>query len=220
MKKIKKILIILSCLFCLPTSFVTANEPERSGKGITIKFKELSFETNDYKAGDVVISYDQKGLKEYVHIFDATTKQLLETMSVEKTGYRNSNIRPWIFKRSSSYGNTKIELSINVELYNYGSFREIVSLRGHYLTIAESVTDTRLENYNVNVWSPKDRFPTLTLSYIYNGTLVAVVNNAINASAKFDLLGAGFSISRTEGRNTYYRRTFDSTGQINLYEKH
>lgn len=90
-------------------------------------------------------------------------------------------------------------------------------LRGYYLSIAESITDTRLENYNVNVWSPKDKFPTLTLSYIYNGTLVATVNQVTNMSLKTELLGSGFTVSNSVGSNIYYRRTFDSKGTINLY---
>ena len=33
-----------------------------------------------------------------------------------------------------------------------------------------------------------------------------------------NLLGAGFSVSGTTGGTTYYRRSFNSTGIVKLYE--
>lgn len=212
MKKVISWFLIAMTLLAFPmTSFALESEPS-----LVVTFQDFTFGTNDYLADEVNIEYVREGNLEKAIIRDKDTNQILETMIVERTGAR-AVVTPYIFTRSTSYGRTTVQLSINVELYNDGSFRQINSLQGSYLTISSSITPTYIEGQNVNVWSPGNVFPTTELMYAYNGTLTAEVEVETSGSISAELLGAGFEYSYSAGSKIYYRRTFNTTGTISLY---
>lgn len=185
-------------------------------QALSVKFNAFEFVTKDYSPEQVHIKYEKKGMKEKAYIIDNHTGSVLETMTLMDSGYRVANVYPYTFKRSVSYGETTVEFSMNVELYNQGSFREIHSYQGGYVGISSSMTNMSLEGVNHNAWSPNG-FPTTELYYAFNGTLVAEVEVSEEASFSLELEGLGFSKSKTVSGKTYYRKNFNSNGIVKLY---
>ena len=182
---------------------------------LKIEFSDFYFETTDYSPSKVFVEYKTTATEETALIRDKNTGTILETMSVEKPQTRS--VGPYTFKRSSSYGATKVELVVHVELYSEGSFRQINSLQGKTLRIATSITNTEFENEVASVWSTTGSFPTDSLYYSYSGTLLATVSSSSSTEISAELMGAGFSYSESTEGNTHYRRSFDSSGTISVY---
>lgn len=204
------LLIVIS--FSVP---VYAQEQAKENNKLFINFSEFQFVTDDYNTNEVHIEYEDSFMKENAYVIDNNGK-VLENISVNKVGYRLKDVYPHTITRSVKYGGTTVEFSMNVELYSSGSFRQINSYQGGYVGIATSVTNTRLEGYNYNAWSPTG-FPTVELYYAFNGTIVAEVTSSTSSSVTADLLGNGFSVGATVGGTTYYRRSFNSNGIVKLY---
>lgn len=154
----------------------------------------------------------------------------METISLEPDFSKFDNLRtyptvsrssgwtaPYIFRRSKSFGRTVVQLSIPVELYNNGTFRQVNYIGTPYLGITNSITSTRIESSSSDAWAPNNKLPTTTINYAYNGTLLATVSSSSSSGISGELLGAGFSFSHSVGANTYYRKTIRSSGTINLY---
>lgn len=125
---------------------------------------------------------------------------------------------PYVFKRSKAFGPTELTLSVHVELYSKGSFRSINAYKGSYLGVTSAISDTSIEGKRVDVWSP-DGYPTAELHYAYSGTIVATVQTGSHAEAQFKLKDSGFSFGGSMGTTTYYRRGFNNTGIIKLYDR-
>lgn len=220
MKKYNKYLsLLLAFAFFFSTALLVQAENKRA---LTVNFSDFKFVTSDYNSDDVRIEYHKDGLNESALIIDKAGK-LLETISVKAIERKMSDsqlripdVYPYTFTRSVSYGATTVQFSMNVELYNRGSFRSINSYQGGYVGITSSVTHTYLEGSNHNAWSPSG-FPTTELYYAFNGTIVAEVERSTSSEVKAELLGAGFSVNETVKDTTYYRRSFDSNGIIELY---
>lgn len=217
MKKYNKILsfVIILLMFISFVVPVHAQEQAKENKPLFVNFSEFQFVTDDYNPNEVHIEYEDLGMNENAYIIDNNGK-VLETMSVKKVGFRSNGAYPYTFTRSVKYGGTTVEFSMNVELYNNGSFRQINSYQGGYVGIATSVTNTKLEGSNHNAWSPTG-FPTLELYYAFNGTIVAEVTSSTSTSVSAELLGSGFSVGTTVGDTTYYRRNFNANGIVKLY---
>lgn len=186
----KKTLITLlfSCLalFCLPIS-VNAD----TNNNLVIKFKEVAT------------------------VLDSDTGKVVETIELIPDLSR-ATVTSHTLKRSATFARTTVQLSVNIELYNEGSFRQINSVQGYYLGITDSITNTYIEGQNVNVWSPNG-YPTTSIKYAYNGTLTAAINSSGSAQVKAELLGAGFTFGGTIGGTSYYRVPFNQNGTISLY---
>lgn len=147
---------------------------------------------------------------------DKETNEVLEIMEVQKPASARS-VTPYIFKRTKDYGVVTVELSVHVELYNEGSFRQINALKGSYLGITNAVTSMEVEDKTISVWSQNDSFPTTTLLYAYSGTLVAEVGISSSSQVSAELLGAGFTYTSQTATKLLYRKAIDSSGTISLY---
>ena len=210
----KKTLITLlfSCLalFCLPIS-VNAD----TNNNLVIKFNELTFTVEDYNIPNPEVIYSKSGFKEVATVLDSDTGKVVETIELIPDLSR-ATVTSHTLKRSATFARTTVQLSVNIELYNNGSFRQINSVQGYYLGITNSIANTFIEGKNVNVWSPKG-YPTTSIKYAYNGTLTAVVDGNASGQIKAELLGAGFNFGGSIGGKTYYRVPFNQNGTISLY---
>ena len=210
----KKTLITLlfSCLalFCLPIS-VNAD----TNNNLVIKFNELTFTVEDYNIPNPEVIYSKSGFKEVATVLDSDTGKVVETIELIPDLSR-ATVTSHTLKRSATFARTTVQLSVNIELYNEGSFRQINSVHGYYLGITNSITNTSIEDKTIDVWSTNG-FPTTNIKYAYNGTLTAVIETSGSAQVKAELLGAGFTFGGSISGKSYYRVPFDQNGTISLY---
>ena len=174
----KKILITLlfSCLalFYLPIS-VNAD----TTNDLVIKFNELQFTVEDYNIPNPEVVYSKSGFNEVATVIDSDTGKVVETIEFIPDLSR-STVTSHTLKRSATFARTTVQLSVNIELYNEGSFRQINSIHGYYLGITNSITNTSIEDKTIDVWSTNG-YPTTKIKYAYNGTLTAVVETSGSA---------------------------------------
>lgn len=229
MKKYNNRRLLTFTLFTMIFLFFVTTVSAKEVEPLSINFTEFQFVTYDYNPDEVRVEYKKDGINEIANIINADG-EILETMSVKSeidslkkdvnicspNPLRLQDVHPYVFTRSVSYGGTSVEFNMNVELYSKGSFRSINSYQGGYVGIGTSVTTTRLEGSNHNAWSPND-FPTVELYYAFNGTIVAEVYSSTSWRVKADLIAAGFSSGGSLGQTTYYRRAFNSSGIVKLY---
>lgn len=211
----KKILftLLFSCLalFYLPIPSVKAD----TGDDLVVKFNELQFTVDDYNISNPEVIYSKSGFTEVATVIDSDTGEVVETIELIPDLSR-ATVTSHTLRRSATYARTTVQLSVNIELYNEGSFRQINSVQGHYLGITNSITNTYIEGQNVNVWS-SNGYPTTSIKYAYNGTLVSTISSSGSAQVKAELLGAGFTFEGTMGGTSYYRVPFNGNGTISLY---
>lgn len=115
-------------------------------------------------------------------------------------------------------GNITIELSINTEMYNDGSFRSFNGYRDASIRISNSNVPVQLVGYNYNIWSPSG-FPSTELYYAFNGTLLAEVPQSVSKIMKKGLLDAGFIELYTTSNTTFYSKALNENGIVNLYRQ-
>ncbi|WP_449461246.1 hypothetical protein [Streptococcus suis] len=211
----KKILftLLFSCLalFYLPIASVKAD----TGDDLVVKFNELQFTVNDYNISNPEVIYSKSGFTEVATVIDSDTGEVVETIELIPDLSR-ATVSSHTLRRSATFARTTVQLSVNIELYNNGSFRQINSVQGYYLGITNSITNTYIEGQNINVWSPNG-YPTTSIKYAYNGTLTAATSSSGSAQVKAELLGAGFTFGGTIGGTSYYRVPFNQNGTISLY---
>ncbi len=187
--------------------------------GLEIKFNEFKYTIYDYDINSVYVEYSKSGITEIAKIKSIKNDEVLEEITntpFSMRSYNNDYTYAYIFNREAKYGKTKIQLSVIVELYSEGSFRQINSVKEYNLMISSQVAPTTIEDKIVNVWS-KTSFPTVELLYGYSGVLLAKVESSISSGASAELLGSGFSASSQISGTTYYRLPFNRTGKISLY---
>lgn len=210
----KKILLTLlfSCLalFYLPVSIKADTTDD-----LVVNFSELQFTVEDYDILNPEVIYSKSGFIEVATVIDSDTGEVIETIEFIPDLSR-ATISSHTLRRSATFARTTVQLSVNIELYNNGSFRQINSVQGYYLGITNSITSTYIEGQNVNVWSPNG-YPTTSIKYAYNGTLTAAVSSSGSAQIKAELLGAGFTFGGTIGGTSYYRVPFNQNGTISIY---
>ena len=206
------ITLLFSCLalFCLPIS-VNAD----TNNNLVIKFNELTFTVEDYNIPNPEVIYSKSGFKEVATVLDSDTGKVVETIELIPDLSR-ATVTSHTLKRSATFARTTVQLSVNIELYNEGSFRQINSIHGYYLGITNSITNTSIEDKTIDVWSTNG-YPTTQIKYAYNGTLTAVIESSGSASVKAELLGAGFTFGGTISGKSYYRVPFGQNGTISLY---
>ena len=206
------ITLLFSCLalFCLPIS-VNAD----TTNDLVIKFNELQFTVEDYNIPNPEVVYSKSGFNEVATVIDIDTGKVVETIELIPDLSR-ATVTSHTLKRSATFARTTVQLSVNIELYNEGSFRQINSVQDYYLGITNSITNTSIEDKTVNVWSTNG-YPTTKIKYAYNGTLTAVIETSGSAQVKAELLGAGFTFGGTIGGTSYYRVPFNQNGTISLY---
>ncbi|WP_449455596.1 hypothetical protein [Streptococcus suis] len=211
----KKILftLLFSCLalFYLPIPSVKAD----TGDDLVVKFNELQFTVDDYNISNPEVIYSKSGFTEVATVIDSDTGEVVETIELIPDLSR-ATVTSHTLRRRATYARTTVQLSVNIELYNEGSFCQINSVQGHYLGITNSITNTYIEEQNVNVWS-SNGYPTTSIKYAYNGTLVSTISSSGSAQVKAELLGAGFTFEGTMGGTSYYRVPFNGNGTISLY---
>lgn len=201
--------------------------PSSNAAKLTGSLGNINFTTSDYDNKDVDLNYYNNDYKKICEIRDKYTGELLETISLEPdfsnpvTSRTNSMVSsrsgwvgPNIFRRSKSFGRTVVELSIPVEFYSNGSFRQVNYIGTPYLGITNSITNTQIEGSSPNAWAKNNKLPTTTIFYSYSGTLLATVSSGSSSGISGELLGAGFSFSHSVGSTTYFRRPISSSGAI------
>ena len=119
--------------------------------------------------------------------------------------------------RIKSFGLVKLKLTISVEIYNSGSFRQINDIKGKSLVIYSTFAPMHFEDKSVSVWAPNNTFPTTSVLYAYSGILIATVDRSRSKSLSLKLFDSGFEFERQIGYTLYYRRYFSSSGKIDLY---
>lgn|GEM_PF-1629258 len=206
--------IMLLGIFVVPAYASEAN------KGLVIRFKEFKYTIDNYDASSVYVEYTNSEDNEIATIKRKDNNAILEQITnspVSTCLYNNNNNSAYIFTRDASFGSTSIRLTVIVELYTNGSFRQINSIRGKHLGIVSSVAPTEIENSDLNVWGNGGKLPAVELLYGYSGTLVAKVDSSLSSEVSLELMGSGFALSKTVGSTTYYRLPFNGVGRISLY---
>ena len=207
------------CIFCSMIVMVSACLPAQaqSNNQLNVYFDEFFFSTSDYGSRNVTVQYANEEDTEIATILDADTAEVLEVMMVVPQEATTRGVYPYTYIRKSTVGDTELQLSINVELYNEGSFRQINSIEGYYLGINTTSCGSYLEGQNVNVWPKNHILPSIQLFYAYNGTLAVEIDTTLESSLEVELPGFGYSFSHSIGLYNYYRQTFNRSGTINLY---
>lgn len=221
----KKIIFSLVVLLSLCTFvFAESDSNIMDKKSNVIKFNEMYLEDDLLKEkDDVEIEYKNEKNKQIAEVRDSITGEIIEIISLEKLpeqGYSdelrstyNSNIHPYVLTRDVNHGGLMVRISINVDFYSNGSFREVTDIKGYSMHILNPITSFEFENQKLNVWSTKP-LPTIEVSYAYNTTVKATVSKGSTWSLGAELEGIGFSISGSSGLNNIYRKYIDSAGKI------
>lgn len=169
----------------------------------------------DYGIKNPEVIYSKNGLTEVAIVVNPLTGETIETMELISDGSR-ATVTSHTLRRTAVFAKTTVQLTVHIELYNSGSFRQVNSVKGSSLSVTNAISNTTIEDKSVNVWSPTG-FPTVSLKYAYSGTLTAKINSSASAQVGTSLQGAGFSFSGTISGFTYYRYPFYQNGTINLY---
>lgn len=195
---------------------------------IKVNFSDSSYTLYDYNKNDVYINYKKEHNKEIAEIVSVHDNNILEIIEFEtldsytpKTQIPSSvgTTSAHNFVRTKKFGLTELKLVIIVEVYFYGSFRQINSIQNKTLSINSTFTTMSFENKQVSVWATNNKFPTTVLHYGYSGSLVAPYSAGADAGIESKLLKSGFSASGNVQGTIYYRRTFDTAGKIDLYPR-
>ncbi|MTB63464.1 hypothetical protein GGG87_00355 [Streptococcus sp. zg-86] len=117
--------------------------------------------------------------------------------------------------RDDQFGPITVRLTIYVELYTNGSFRQINAIHNHYLEVF-STSSPQLrakipDDACVSVWSSTD-FPSTTLLYAYNATLFSRLTSP-NKKLQKELDDAHFHKIERQ----LYRRSINQNGRFKLY---
>ena len=168
----------------------------------------------NYRVENPEIFYTKRGLTEVATVIDSNTGEVVETIELVPNLTR-ATVSSHTLRRSSNFGGVTLQLSVNIELYSNGSFRQINSVQGHYLGITSSFTSTYIEGQNVNVWSAQG-YPTQSIKYAYNGTLATSINASLTAQYSAKFASGGFAFSGTVSGTSYYRRAFSENGTLSV----
>ena len=107
------------------------------------------------------------------------------------------------FTCTNNIGNTKIELNVSADVWSDGPYAQINKIMG---------------NYTINIWSPREVYPTAKLFYAYNGTLKVKVTNVTPTSVIEELEREGFCGAEPILGITHYIKRIDECGEIRLYQ--
>lgn len=212
----KKLLLTIIALFSF-TLFSQSVSADTSAT--TITFSQLKLTVDDYADKDISVSYRLEGVNEIADIIDNQTGQLLESVifkpDLTRSVYNSLNLT-----RQLVVGRTIVQITIPVNVYQNGSFRQINGVGTASLNIISAITKTTIENGQASAWSTNYRYPTTSLQYSFSGTLLATLhtgtNGSVNAGIKGELFNAGFSVGDSSGTTTYFRRYFEQSGTISL----
>lgn len=118
---------------------------------------------------------------------------------------------------TNDIGNTKVELKVLADVWSDGPYTQINKVTENDLEVISDIPYMEFEDYNINVWSPKEVYPTARLLYAYNGTLKVRVTDATPTSVIEELEREGFSGDAPVSGVTYYIKSVDECGEICLY---
>ena len=122
------------------------------------------------------------------------------------------------FTCTNDIGNTKIELKVSADVWSDGPYAQINKVIGNHLDVISDVPYMEFKDYNINVWSSEEVYPTIRLFYAYNGTLKVRVTDVTPTSVIEELEGEGFCGSKPVSGVTYYTKVIDECGEIHLYQ--
>ena len=122
MKKV--IIAIFSCLVFL--GFPVAVSADINGE-LVVPFNEITFTVENYRVENPEIFYTKRGLTEVATVIDSNTGEVVETIELVPNLTR-ATVRSHTLRRSSNFGGVTLQLSVNIELYSNGSFRQINSV--------------------------------------------------------------------------------------------
>lgn len=122
------------------------------------------------------------------------------------------------FTCTNNIGNTKIELNVSADVWSDGPYAQINKVIGNDLDVISDIPYIEFEDYNINVWSSEEVYPTTRLFYAYNGTLKVRVTDVTPTSVIEELEREGFCGSEPVSGVTYYTKVIDECGKIQLYQ--
>ncbi len=122
------------------------------------------------------------------------------------------------FTCTNNIGNTKIELNVSADVWSDGPYAQINKVLGNDLEVISDIPYMKFEDYNINVWSPGEVYPTVRLLYTYNGTLKVRVTNTTPTSVIEELEREGFCGGEAVSGITHYIKRIDECGEIRLYQ--
>lgn len=122
------------------------------------------------------------------------------------------------FTCTNDIGNTKIQLNICSDVWSDGPYAQINKVIGKDLEVISDIPYMELEDYNINVWSSEETYPTTRLLYTYNGTLKVKVTDATPTSVIEELEKEGFCGGEPVSGITDYIKSIDECGEIRLYQ--
>lgn len=192
-------------------------------KSNVIKFNEMYLEDDLLKEkDDVEIVYKNEKNKQIAEVRDSITGEIIEIISLEKLseqGYSdelrstyNSNIHPYVLTRDVNHDGLMVRVSINVDFYSNGSFREVTDIKGYSMHILNPITSFEFENQKLNVWSTKP-LPTIEVSYAYNTTVKAEISKSQSLSIGAKLEGWGFGYSGSSSWKKYIENILMQLGR-------
>ena len=219
----KKLFFLILIVVSMVTSVYAKTDTDFDESKL-IKFDEIYYEDDLLKENDnVEVEYIKDGNKQIANIRDIDNGEVLETITLEKLEPMSfysagnfsydSHIHPYVLTKDNNHNGLKVRLSVNVDFYSNGSFREVHSIRGYDLHILNPITRFDFENKNLDVWSNKP-LPTNELSFAYHTTVKATVQRNIGGSVSAQLKNIGFSLSGSTSEIEYYRKYIENAGKI------
>lgn len=223
MKKARRFLALI-CSMALVLTLVPGKVQAHEGKQeLDVNFAAFRFAVEDYNPDNVSVEYSRDGLTEISIIRDIKSGEILETITVapDKSSSQikvlSRNTYPYVMTRSSTHAGVEVVLTISVELYSNGSFRQVNGINYTNLKIETAMSGIVLENPAHAAWGKNYQYPATEVLYSYDGTLCAKVDTSSGLNINVDFLGLGFSFGGQVGTTTYYRLSFVRDGTIYMY---
>lgn len=189
-----------------------------------IEFDEFYYEDNLLKENDnVEIEYTNVDNKQIANIKSLDTGKNIETITLEKAerifvdnvdySSYSSHIHPYVLTRDINHDGLKVRLSVNVDFYSYGSFREVINIYSYDLHILSPIPPYDYENKSLNVWSRKP-LPSNEILFKYSTSIRVIDEKNFNNFDYNRLKKFGFSLSSSADGRDIYQRYIENAGKI------
>lgn len=195
-----------------------------------IKLQNVAVDSN-YEAGKVSLVRTREGNITVVKVIEKKTQKILEEIServepdttvqcgiiknvsssVDKHTYLS------IVDRKRKDGPIETTLSITLQIYSEGSFRQINKVSEAKI-YASGSSSTTLESKSASCESATGKYPCVTVNYAGSGVITGTTTVSASGSYSIDALGqAGFSVTQTSSKNYFYRKYVVISGKYSLY---
>ncbi|MDC3414504.1 hypothetical protein [Terrihalobacillus insolitus] len=207
--------IAFGMAFILPGLTASASTGE-DGEFFKEHIKGIEF-TIPYDKSEVYVEKSIEGLVGKINVYDEETNELLDTFSVEdqakpKYGmlaYDNTVLKN--VSRSRYDNGLETMLRARIEVYSYGSFRQINRVLGtQWFTGSGSHT---IENATADSIPNGGDYPTTSIDVLGDATIQIATTQEFSAGWE----AAGFSIGGSVSGTHYYRKYIELGFTYSLY---